>query len=831
MLVEGTCENKYFSPSVTVLKRSPSDKFEVKSIFHIVKNKDKTKVVRLLTEAGNKFDPSSLNNDGETPFVMVCKCKKIGNAFTLLDIYGEAALPHFITASGYNAIYYASQDAPNLVDRILMFPMGLTSVSHVYPTGETILMKLIKNQFPIQAMKVIDHMSYESINTVDGDGKTALIIACEYNYFDIASYLINKGAILTFYDKSGNSALSYLLRRSETHYSKDFIDLCMLFIEPRVHQFKEQNEKFIRYDSERFTSIVDLSETQSGNFGSMKWCVDSITGQHKILKYYKSYIGNITDDIVKEILFIKKMNEKNNSAVRINGMYIDDDNHFYIVMEPLAMTLYDFFKLISFYQMPQIARLNRIFNKIVSITEDIHSLGIVHCDLKMENLMFGFDGEIYVIDFGISDFIGISPYKHIIQNYVTTSYIKAPDTEALIDFIIVKEVETSQFDSCGDLSSIVNGEQPEKSKRESPSPPSPPSSIPITITRENNSPGKKSKVYKELKRFNFLTSRKSYSCDIYSVGVTFIQGILKKNARFLSYKGDIFRVIKKDPTKKESQDKKEKEIIIEQISQQDLSKLKMFPFFKNLVKMINIDGKLRIDRTSLTNFPTDYCNNDDSLTNRSIHYSSSEIKNNLCELVYSDKVFSSFSKQTLTMCQSKDSNSEYLDIMKKMIKFKNERVSIDTYLNTLYNCVNYSGDEDKIIIFISYFYIFSFTFEWFATDMTKLAELFEIPEHILSGKINTVINSVLPSISFIPFSTLIAKMVINLQKESYPSDLIAKTEKLIFENLSTYLISKAKDETIYVWDFIQSFTYLNVGGASFEVEFNDDSILNVFNRF
>lgn len=796
-ITENTYKKLESAEVITSLKRSHFDKLEIKSIFHLIKNKDKSKVTKLLIDSNNGYNPSELNSDGETAFILACKCKKIANAFILLDIYGEQCLPHYIDSKGYNAIYYASVEAPNLVDRILMFPTGISSLSHIYPTGETILTKLILERKITQAESVIPYMTIESLNKVDNSGKTALILACEMNFINIANILINRGVILTFYDHSGNSALSYLLKKSESRYNKDFVDLCMLFIDTKNNLLDEKKKnEFIVYENSRFSSITSLPTSSSGNFGCMNWCIDSITCEHKILKKYKNYCGVITDDIVKEILFIKKMNEKNNSAIVINGIYIDNQNHFYIVMEPLAMTLYEYFKLVSFYSVPQTSRLNMIFNRMETIINDVHSIGVVHNDTKMENIMFDYKGNIYIIDFGISDFIGVSPYRHVVNNYSTTSYIKAPDNDLNMEVIIVRSIEPKPNDSIKPV-----GLDNDKSVK---------------------------KTYAKVRQFNFLTSRKSYSSDIYSLGVTFIQGILKRNARFVSYNGDIFKVIK-DINQKNS--KREKSIMMERISESDLEKIKNFPFYNKLIRMINIDGNMRIERSSSLNFPSEYVEIPNKLINRSVHYKASEIKNQMYELSFLDRVFTTYCDSYLTMNKSNQYNLEYISILDRIVGMKIGRVSIDAYLNTLYNCVNYKGDEDKIVVCLSYMYIFSFTFEWFITEIEKFSELFNIPEYILSGKINSIIISILPSITFIPFSSLIGKMIINLQNERFQPSKISEIENKIFDNFVLYMTQKSENEIVYVWDFIQCFAHSSNNSLSFEAQFKGDSILSIFNRF
>lgn len=786
-MVEETYKFSTTSPCLNLLTVNTTDKQEFRSIFQLINSKDKTKVIKTLINSDNMFNPSELNENGETVFIVACKCKKIANAFALLDVYGEKCIPHFIDSKGYNAIYYISTSAANLIDRILQYPTGLSSLSHVYPNGDSILIKFILDGRISQAENIIQYLDIDNLNHVNNNGKNALILACELEYFSIATALINRKVVLTFYDSTGNSALSYLLQKINVDLTKERANLALSFI-GLDNTRNEVKRDFIRYETGRFTCIRTLPKSASGNFGKMKWAIDSVTGEHKILKWYSNYIGFITDDIIKEIVFIKQLNSNSNSVVRIDGIYIDEDNNFHIVIKPLAMTLYNYFKLLSAYDAPQISRINDLFSKMEKIMMDIHLNGISHNDAKLENIMFDYSGNVYMIDFGISDFIGISPYRNTIDNYITTSYIKAPDSDSNIKFTIVKETESS-------------------------------------ITSVENLSPKKIKQYKEIKSFTFKVSRKSYCSDIYSLGVSFIQGILTKSARFISNSGIIYKVIK-------NEEKEKSVMIIEEISETELAKLKLFPFYEKIIRMINIDGNKRLERINSFNFPTEYVELPNRLINKSVHYKSNEIKSQMHELIYSDKIFETYSKTMMVMksCSS-PSNKDYVAILDKIVSFRNNNVSVDTYLNTLYSCVNYTGEEDKTIVCISYFYIFMYIFEWFGIEIEQFSNLFEIPEHILSGKINSVIISLIPSITFLPFNMLISRMIVILQNNAYESDLIVKMEDTIYNNIIDYIVSKAEKEDVYIWDFIQSFTYQMINQLPFEVSFSNDTILSVFRRF
>lgn len=44
----------------------------------------------------------------------------------------------------------------------------------------------------------------------------------------------------------------------------------------------------------------------------------------------------------------------------------------------------------------------KIMKKLVKAINHCHALGVVHRDIKPENIMIGSDGELKLIDFGLS---------------------------------------------------------------------------------------------------------------------------------------------------------------------------------------------------------------------------------------------------------------------------------------------------------------------------------------------------------------------------------------------------------------------------------------------
>ena len=82
----------------------------------------------------------------------------------------------------------------------------------------------------------------------------------------------------------------------------------------------------------------------------------------------------------------------------------DDLNYIYLVMEHLpGGELFDspqtFTKENSSYSEGDAAA---VISKLLKALHHCHSLGIVHRDIKPENIMYGADGEVRIVDFGLA---------------------------------------------------------------------------------------------------------------------------------------------------------------------------------------------------------------------------------------------------------------------------------------------------------------------------------------------------------------------------------------------------------------------------------------------
>jgi serine/threonine protein kinase len=785
MSAVGIYINRVPSSTIRPWKSNNSRTQEASSIFHLVKIKDKQKLINLLTSKDETLDPQCKDQDGEIPLIIACKHKKWVNVFTLLDYYGEDAIPNFITKDGHNPLYYSISSA-NLIERLLTYKSVCEDIGRIYNCGNNILTYVLSKDNYSNINTIIDIMDINQLNHTTEDGQTALIlcILAKKPQYDICRKLINKGVSLSFYDKYGMTALDYIMDDIKTTYTKEKLDICFMIIDRNNHSSDKILNEIKYYSSDDFKVVYDISIIHKNSYGLLKWAVEKSSGKHKIIKIYKSYEVSkiIPQDFIKETIYIKELNKVTSGVINFDGYYTDDKNNIHLVFEPLAITIDKYFLLISLYPdtpesiIMKKMRIETAYKQLESIINTIHEYGIVHNDIKTKNIMISYGGKVKLIDFGISNFIGFSPYKSAVKNYMSTSNIKAPDYGRPVQVNILEQINKN----------------------------------------------KKNKEYKAIRSFIFDSSRKSYSSDIYSFGVTIIQAILKRDDRFLVIDNIIYKIVHLKDS--------DKELNITRVSDQTVDKLRLYYFFNKLLVMININGNYRFQRTVITTLPSNVDLSSNDLVNRFFHYNTDELKNQKYEMIYAEKIFKNYKSIGIILNPSVNS-IECNEIFNKLIKILDSKISIDTYYNALYNSINYQGSENTIVICISYFYIFSYIYEWEPVSIDFLCKKFKLESYIIIGSINTLMLSFLPSITIIPFVLLVQRMIILMQILNIHSSNINKTETEIFAYLEKYITSDLKlTRELFIWDFVQCYSVFLTNGLPFEPEYKSDSILEIFSK-
>ena len=169
---------------------------------------------------------------------------------------------------------------------------------------------------------------------------------------------------------------------------------------------------------DEFTQKYKLGET----IGKTK---QSIIKEIKDKKNSIPYIAKIIEkdkikDIYNEFNILKKINDIDN-VIKLYGAY-EDEKYFVIILQKLKTP--DIAQYLS-----KNGPLNEIFVKkiiyVISLTlKKIHEKGIIHADIKPDNIMCDFNKKIYLFDFGLSREIkNLNKYSSGTIHYVSPEII------------------------------------------------------------------------------------------------------------------------------------------------------------------------------------------------------------------------------------------------------------------------------------------------------------------------------------------------------------------------------------------------------------------------
>jgi serine/threonine protein kinase len=132
--------------------------------------------------------------------------------------------------------------------------------------------------------------------------------------------------------------------------------------------------------------------------------------KYKVVEKY----DYIPFDILKEILILQHLNNlKLDCVVKMYGVIIDNYD-IYLVLENL-------------YPIDFISNPYTFITETIEAFTKLHNAGILHNDIKKCNIMCDSDKNIKIIDFGLSEFFGFCPSKYLVENYLCTEEVKAPD--------------------------------------------------------------------------------------------------------------------------------------------------------------------------------------------------------------------------------------------------------------------------------------------------------------------------------------------------------------------------------------------------------------------
>lgn len=303
----------------------------------------------------------------------------------------------------YDKFSKLMDDHPNVInfqDKLGLTPLMISIINNKILLID-ILLKLIKE-------KNIS-INFELINMY---GNNTMQCACKNSNQDLIISLMELGAPFNILDISKIS--DEILREN----------ISRVFFDNKKIEYESTEDIDYSFKIYTMSYFKIKNKIGSGTFGDAIDAIEISTGRKCILKKFrvnkdaKSKI-KINSDIIKDIMFLKSLNRRNN-AVKIYGILIDNDDNFYLVIEKLIDTLNEI--IYAIYKIKddnnRHRQLLQLFKECLICIDNNSKAGIVHGDVKSNNMMVDPKNLVKFIDYGWSSYLGVSPYVDIVNHTI-----------------------------------------------------------------------------------------------------------------------------------------------------------------------------------------------------------------------------------------------------------------------------------------------------------------------------------------------------------------------------------------------------------------------------
>jgi serine/threonine protein kinase len=178
-----------------------------------------------------------------------------------------------------------------------------------------------------------------------------------------------------------------------------------------------------------------VEEIGKGNFGVVCRAIDIVSKKEVAVKFDTTKIKLLRHEATI-INYLTSNKCKNIPIVYWFGIYGDG------LIPCIVMPLYKYsiLQYISFKKIDEIV----ILKKMLTILESIHSLFVIHRDIKPDNFMFDSNGELFLLDFGLAAFVeeDKSNEQHFTGNaiYASPNIHKLKAAKVIDDVISVSYV-------------------------------------------------------------------------------------------------------------------------------------------------------------------------------------------------------------------------------------------------------------------------------------------------------------------------------------------------------------------------------------------------------
>lgn len=257
-------------------------------------------------------------------------------------------------------------------------------------------------------------------NSIDSNGHTAFMYALKEKKYDFAIMLLDNG-FNNFSQRNYQGKLALDFIKDEDNITHEILSRML----PRISNKKEKENKFKFYD----VSELNLKSLgKSGSYGSVYYD----TKGDNVVK-----ISNGNDSFQSffhEAMILRMINIVNpDLVVTLRGIGIKI-NEVSLILEGLSYSLENIFKVYSKIDIASKAPyFKELFFRLLDNVDKLHSMGILHRDLKPNNIMLTSTGHLKIIDFGLAEYVGVLPNK--IKFIGTPTYV-APDSNIITSFIL-----------------------------------------------------------------------------------------------------------------------------------------------------------------------------------------------------------------------------------------------------------------------------------------------------------------------------------------------------------------------------------------------------------